>query len=41
MLNLQPDGGKAMPYQMRQPIKLVEKYRLSIAGDDAGPTEDQ
>jgi len=41
MLNLQPDRGKAKPYQMRQLVKLVEKYRLSIAGDDAGPTEDR
>ena len=41
MLNLQPDRGKAKPYQMRQLVKLVEKYRLSFADDNAGPTEDQ
>ena len=41
MLNLQPDRGKAKPYQMRQLVKLVEKYRLSFADNDAGPTEDQ
>ncbi|MEX2009693.1 MAG: type II toxin-antitoxin system HicA family toxin [Dongiaceae bacterium] len=35
MLNLQPDGNKAKPYQVRQLVKLVEKYRLSLR---AGPT---
>ena len=35
MLNLQPDGSKAKSYQVRQFVKLVEKYRLSLR---AGPT---
>jgi len=35
MLNLQPDGNRAKPYQVRQLVKLVEKYRLSLR---AGPT---
>lgn len=29
-LNLQPDRGQAKPYQVRQLIKLVEEYNLSI-----------
>jgi hypothetical protein len=28
MLNLQNEGGKAKPYQVRQFIKIVEKYSL-------------
>ena len=36
MLNFQPDGNKAKPYQVWQFIKLVEKYGLSLgdAEDD-------
>jgi len=34
MLNLQPDRGKAKPYQVRQLMKLVEKYRLSLADEN-------
>jgi hypothetical protein len=29
-LNLQNVGGKAKPYQIRQFLKLVERYNLSI-----------
>ena len=29
-LNLQPDGQEAKPYQVRQLLKLVEEYHLSI-----------
>jgi len=30
MLNLQPDGHQAKPYQVRQLVKLVEKYGLIL-----------
>jgi predicted RNA binding protein YcfA (HicA-like mRNA interferase family) len=30
MLNLQPDGHQAKPYQIRQLVKLVEKYGLIL-----------
>ncbi|MBX3379234.1 MAG: type II toxin-antitoxin system HicA family toxin [Phycisphaeraceae bacterium] len=29
-LNLQPVGGQAKPYQVRQLLKLVEQYNLQI-----------
>ena len=32
-LNLQPDRGKAKPYQMRQLIDLVEEYNLQLEDD--------
>jgi hypothetical protein len=31
-LNLQPIGGQAKPYQVRQLLKLVEEYDLRIEG---------
>ncbi len=31
-LNLQPVGGQAKPYQVRQLLKLVEQYNLGIEG---------
>lgn len=31
-LNLQPIGGQAKPYQVRQLLKLVEEYDLRIKG---------
>lgn len=36
MLNVQPDGNLAKPYQVGQFIKLIEKYglRLGDAEDD-------
>jgi hypothetical protein len=30
MLNFQPDGHQAKPYQIRQLVKLVEKYGLTL-----------
>ena len=35
MLNLQNEGGKAKPYQVRQFIKIVEKYNLQEVEPDA------
>jgi len=32
-LNLQPDRGDVKPYQVRQFLKLVELYNLTIDGD--------
>ncbi len=29
-LNLQPEGGEAIPYQLRQFLRLVEKYELQL-----------
>lgn len=29
-LNLQPDGGQAKPYQVKQLLKLVEEYNLQL-----------
>lgn len=34
-LNLQPVAGEAKPYQVRQFLKLVEEYNLSL-GDQEG-----
>lgn len=31
ILNLQPDGKDAKPYQVRQLLKLVEAYNLSLS----------
>lgn len=31
MINLQPDGKDAKPYQVKQLLKLVEEYNLSLA----------
>ncbi len=30
MLNLQPDRGEAKPYQVRQFLRLVERYNLRL-----------
>jgi hypothetical protein len=32
-LNLQPDGRKAKPYQVRQLVALVEEHHLTLGGD--------
>jgi len=32
-LNLQPVGGEAKPYQIRQFLVLVEKYHLGLRSD--------
>ena len=32
-VNLQNVGGKAKPYQVRQVLKLVERYNLAPAGE--------
>jgi len=32
-LNLQPDGGKAKLYQVRQLVALVQKHHLTMDGD--------
>jgi hypothetical protein len=34
ILNLQPRGGKAKPYQVRQVRAVVAKYGLTLGGDD-------
>jgi predicted RNA binding protein YcfA (HicA-like mRNA interferase family) len=34
LLNLQDVAGKAKPYQVRQLLNLVERYNLSIGGDE-------
>jgi predicted RNA binding protein YcfA (HicA-like mRNA interferase family) len=34
LLNLQNVAGKAKPYQVRQLLGLVERYNLSIGGDE-------
>jgi hypothetical protein len=33
ILNLQRDGGQAKPYQVRQLLKYIEEYNLTIDGD--------
>ncbi len=33
LLNLQESAGKAKPYQIRQFLRLVERYNLKIRGD--------
>jgi hypothetical protein len=33
LLNLQPEGGQAKPYQVRQLMKLIEKYGLKLASE--------
>jgi hypothetical protein len=33
LLNLQDVGGKAKPYQVRQLLDLVERYNLSLGGE--------
>jgi len=35
ILNFQDVEGKAKPYQVRQLIKIIEKYGLLEDGDDA------
>ena len=34
LLNLQDVGGKAKPYQVRQLLDLVERYNLSLGGEE-------
>jgi predicted RNA binding protein YcfA (HicA-like mRNA interferase family) len=34
MLSLQPDGHQAKPYQIRQLVKLIEKYGLTLGRDE-------
>lgn len=34
LVNLQEVGGKAKPYQVRQLIGLVERYNLSLGGEE-------
>ncbi len=39
-VSIQPDrNGKAKPYQVRQFLKLVEKYDLELSGKNEGETE--
>ena len=33
MVNLQEVGGQAKPYQVRQFLKIVERYNLQLGGD--------
>jgi hypothetical protein len=33
-LNLQSVGGRAKPYQVRQLLRLVERYNLVLKGDE-------
>ena len=34
LLNLQEVGGRAKPYQVRQLLDLVERYNLSLGGEE-------
>lgn len=34
LLNLQEVDGRVKPYQMRQLLRLVERYNLSLAGEE-------
>ena len=34
LLNLQEVGGQGKPYQIRQLLKLVERYNLKLEGDE-------
>ena len=34
LLNLQEVGGEGKPYQIRQMLKLVERYNLKLEGDE-------
>ena len=34
LLNLQDVGGKAKPYQVKQLLDLVERYNLSLGGEE-------
>ena len=34
IINLQEVGGKAIPYQVRQLLDLVERYNLSLGGEE-------
>lgn len=34
LVNLQEVGGKAKPYQVRQLLQIVERYNLSIGGEE-------
>ena len=34
LVNLQEVGGKAKPYQVRQLLSLVERYNLSLGGEE-------
>jgi hypothetical protein len=38
LVNLQEVGGKAKPYQVRQFLRIVERYDLKLPGD---PPEDE
>ena len=33
LINLQEVGGQAKPYQIRQLLRLVERYNLQLGGD--------
>ena len=33
-INLQPDGWDAKPYQIRQFLRLVERYRLTLEDEE-------
>ena len=33
-INLQPDRGDAKPYQIRQFLRLVERYRLTLEDEE-------
>ena len=33
-INLQPDSGDAKPYQIRQFLRLVERYRLTLEDEE-------
>jgi predicted RNA binding protein YcfA (HicA-like mRNA interferase family) len=36
LLNVQPTGGKAKPYQIKQFVNMIEEYNLSLLDED-GP----
>jgi len=41
-ISVQPDtGGQAKPYQIKQFLKLIEKYDLSLTADESDTGDDE
>ncbi len=34
LINLQPDGGQAKPYQIQEVLKRIEEFNLSLGDDE-------
>ncbi len=41
LLNIQDVGGEAKPYQVRQFLRLVERYNLEIGGESEDESQEQ